>query len=384
MRRKLYFLLVLLLINATILPGCWNYREIEQFAIVAGMAVDKGEQGNYLLTIEIVDMHEGGREGKIQSERVETYGETLLDAIRNAIKISAKKLYWGHSEIVVLSQDVAKEGILEILDWLDRDAEPRLSMDLLVSKERTAREVLEAQSITMNIRSYEVNEMLDSQRNLSKASKVEVYEFVSALTGQGISPVLPAVRVTKNQGKNKSELSGTAVFKKTRFEGFLDEEETKYLLFATDKIKGGLIVLLEDPEDEYAKMALEILRSKTKITPQYSEGKISMALKIKMQVMMDEHGTQKSFVDGNGNLLQKKKAEAKVAENIQQLIHKVQKEYDTDIFGFGSIVKADMPAVWKQMGQDWDDIFKDLNVSVEVNIETKNSGLMWKSIEVGE
>lgn len=295
MKRKLYFLLVLLLINTTVLPGCWNYREIEQFAIVAGMAVDKGEQGNYLLTVEVVDMHEGGREGKIQSERVETYGDTLLDAIRNAIKISAKKLYWGHSEIVVLSQDVAKDGILEILDWLDRDAEPRLSTDLLVSKGMAASEVLEAQSMTMNIRSYEVNEMLDSQRNLSKAPKVEVYEFINALTGQGVSAVLPAIRVTKNQGKNKSELSGTAVFKKTRFMGFLDEEETKYFLFATDKIKGGLIVLQEDPEDEYAKMTLEIIRSKTKITPQYSGGKISIALNIETQVIMDEHGTEKTL-----------------------------------------------------------------------------------------
>lgn len=62
----------------------------------------------------------------------------------------------------------------------------------------------------------------------------------------------------------------------------------------------------------------------------------------------------------------------------------MQKEFDADIFGFGNIVKADMPSVWKWIGKYWDDIFKNLNVSIEVNIETKNSGLIWKSIEVGD
>lgn len=384
MRRKLYFLLVLLLINTAISPGCWNYREIDQFAIVAGVAVDKGEQGNYLLTIEIVNINEGGRESKIESKRLETYGDTMLDAIRNAIKISAQKLYWGHVEIVILSQEVAKEGILEILDWFERDAEPRLSIDILVSTEMTAKEVLEAQSITMNIRSYEINQMLDSQRSLSKAAKVEVYEFINTLAGEGVSAVLPAVRVTKNQGQNKSELSGTAVFKKDRLVGFLDEEETKYFLFAINKIKGGLIVLQENPEEAHAKMTLEIIRSKTKIIPEYSEAKVSILLEIETQVVMDEHGTGKNFVDENSNLIKKREAEEKVAENIKNVIHKTQKEFNADIFGFGSTVKTDMSSVWKQIGTEWDAIFKNLNVSVDVNIETKHSGLLWKSIEVGD
>src|SRR4051812_9098565 len=101
--------------NITILSGCWNYREIESLAIVSGVAIDKGNtEGNYHVTFELVSFKGGGRETKIESKRIEAEGNTLFDAGRNAIKISAKKLFWSHAGVAIISQDIARESIIEI------------------------------------------------------------------------------------------------------------------------------------------------------------------------------------------------------------------------------------------------------------------------------
>lgn len=384
MRKRIFFLLAVFMVNMTMMAGCWNYREISSLSIVAGMAIDKDGQGKYKITIEIVDMHEGGREPKIKSKRLESYGDTILDAVRNAIKLNSYRLYWGHAEVVILSQEVAKEGIVQIIDILDRDAEPRLSIDLLVSKEKTAGELLSAQSVTTEIRSYEMNQMLDSQKSVSKAPKIQVYEFINALSGEGISPILPAVHLVITEGEETSELSGTAVFKRDKLVGFISEDETKSLLFITDKIKGGLLVLKENSESNHATITLEIFKNKTKVKPVYSNGKVSMDIEITTKVALDEHGANKNLTDEKGSLLLKRDAEELLKTNIKKVIQKLQKDFDADIFGFGKTIREDMPSLWKKIGPDWNHIFKNIDVNVDVNIEIKNTELLSKPIKVGD
>lgn len=141
-KKLLIILLIILLMMALTLNsfGCWNYREVESLAIVSGMAVDKAEnRKDFLITIETVQI-QGGKETPIKSLRIESTGKTVFDAVRHAIKISAKRLYWPHSEVVIISQEVAREGIISVVDWVNRSSELRLTLNILVSKEKTAKE----------------------------------------------------------------------------------------------------------------------------------------------------------------------------------------------------------------------------------------------------
>lgn len=381
--RTRVLILILLIVNITVLPGCWNYREVNMLSIIAGMAIDKDETGKYHISVEIVDMHEGGRDTKIRSKILETKGETLFDAIRNALKITSPKLYFGHTEIVVISQEVAREGILEILDLLSRDAEPRLSINLLISQEKTAKEILSSQSITTSIRSFELNDMLSEQKSISKYPRIQVYQFINALSSEGISPVLPAVRLTVNEGQKTSKLSGTAVFKGDKLIGFLDDTETEYFLFVTDKVKGGVLVLKDTTGTNNVIAALEIFENKTKVKPIYSNGKVSISITTKTKVALDEQATRVNLIDRKGRTMLETNAKELIKENMEKVIHKVQKDFDTDIFGFGMMINENMPALWKGIKHDWNTIFKDLDFNVNTTVEVRHSGLMSNSIKIG-
>ncbi|WP_026894709.1 Ger(x)C family spore germination protein [Clostridiisalibacter paucivorans] len=382
--KKVMILCIFCILNIFILNGCWSYREMDKLAIVGGMAIDKGKNDNYLITAEIVDLETDGGEVKVKSKKIRMEGESVFDAIRNIIKISAKKLYWAHTKAVIVSKDIAKEDITQVIDLINRDAEIRLSLNILVSKEETARELLSQQSVTTEIRTFEIEEVFKGQKSLGKSPDVDVSDFINALSGEGISAVLPSISVVTNEGQRTSSLSGTAVFKRDKLVDFLDGEETKSYLFIIDKINSGLIIYKYPSKVNTDKITLEILENKTKMEPQYKDNNLIMNININTKVAVGEQGTDRNYVHKDGLETIKNGVQRVQKKKIEELIRKVQMEYNADIFGFGKTIKEEMPNLWKEIGSEWDELFRTVDTKVSVSMDIKNSGLSPKVIEVGD
>ncbi len=73
---------------------------------------------------------------------IETDGLTIFDACRNALERSDKKLYFGACKTIIISEELAREGITTVLDLFRRDAEARSTMDVYISGEETAAAIL--------------------------------------------------------------------------------------------------------------------------------------------------------------------------------------------------------------------------------------------------
>ena len=50
--------MILLIGYALFLTGCWDQRELSTITIVTGMAIDKGKNGKYKLTVEGINATE--------------------------------------------------------------------------------------------------------------------------------------------------------------------------------------------------------------------------------------------------------------------------------------------------------------------------------------
>src|SRR4051812_32078859 len=104
---RAFLLSIVILFNSIMLSGCWNYREIDNMSIAAGVAIDKSENNKYLMTVEIVEI-KGGMESKTVVHTISMTGDTLFDTIRNTISLSGKRIYWSHTKVLILSQDIAR------------------------------------------------------------------------------------------------------------------------------------------------------------------------------------------------------------------------------------------------------------------------------------
>ena len=375
----LYVFLFIMLCTA-----CWDYREVDRLTIVAGIAIDKAYDDDLLLTFEVADLLGAKSDKPIKSVLIESRGETFMSAIRNTLSKDNPRLYFGHTMVAILSRDIAEEGAMKVIDFLLRDDEPRLNINLFVSEEKTAGELFKYKPSLTELFSVELTNILDEQKNLAKAIPVPAYKFVSAVTAEGISAVLPSLCIIENAGGKTVKVGGTAIFKEDRLQGFISGEDTFALSFILDEVKGGVIVAKKDSDTGEKKVSLEIIESKTDIKPVYSNDKISIEINIDVKTFLNENmaGIDLKGEDKRAEL--KKCAEKQMNERIEKLIKKVQEGYGADIFGFGNSVYKNIPEVWKEKKDEWDKIFRELEVTVKTNIEIKHLGLLSDPIKIGD
>lgn len=386
MKLRSLLLIILIFVYSAILTGCWDYREINELAIVAGIAVDKSSDGNgYVLTAEIVDLKGAGKENKIQSKRIQSDGVSFSDAVRNMIKLLAKRLYWSHADVVIISQEVAREGIRPIVDVYHRVRETRLPTHFLISKEPTAKELLSQQSITTEIRSEEMKKTINSEKAfLGKSPHTDVRNLINMLSGEGQAPVLGALGIVHGDEYMTFELSGTALFKGDKLVGFINEEDTKFLMFIRNQIQDTMLPLNENTESKFNGTTLEIHKNKTKVKAVNSNGKLSINIDINAVTSLNELSVADNLIDEKGREILKREAEKTLKSNVENVINKVKEEYGLDIFGFGNTIKRDMPSLWKTISANWYKEFRSLDVNVNTKIEIRESGISSKPLKVGE
>lgn len=378
---KFILLIILIFANSIFFCGCWNYKDIEKSLIITGLAIDKNKAGDkYLLTTEVLDF-EMGKEEKQGTSFIESEGKTIFDAVRNAINIVGKKLYWAHANIAIVSEEIAKEGLIPVLDFMYRDSEVRTEMNILISREKTAKELLMQELLLSQASSDNIHNMLDEQTTAGKFPNVLVYELINCIKTE--NAVLPVIELKEILGKKTAIVTATGIFEEDRLIGYINSDESQALLFAKNEIKGGLISFGIDNDNKTDEISLEIFKSKTKVKPSYVNNDLTMDIDINVDASIAELQTSTDYISGKNFDKLKKSAEKAVKTSVENIIQKAQLEYNADIFGFGPKIKGDMPKVWKSIERDWKNgIFKNLKTNVKVYIKIRNSAFIRKAISL--
>lgn len=378
--KKIYILLLFIFIS-TNLSSCWNYREINDMSIVSGVAIDKGgADGKYEVTVELIDIQQG-KEINMHSKYITISGNTMFEISRNMISLIGKKLYWSHSKSIIISEDIARDGISGILDWYSRDAETRTDARVLVSKENTAKEILKSKPVTENYTSFELSKLLKNEDTLSNVPVVDLWDILDTLAQDGLSTWLPTVKINKNNDDNILQVDGSAIFSKDKLIGCIDENSTKNILFAKDKVKGGLLIL--DKESE-SPVTFEIFKNKTTIKPSVEKGNLQFNIYTDTTVSLDEIQSDYEFYTEEGKSELENELSDMLQKSIYSSIKRIQSEYGADILGFGAKLYENNPATWNDVKDDWDKTFKTLTISVNSKVNIKNSAVTSKPIKVGD
>ena len=382
-KSRITLMILIISVNSIFASGCWNYREIDRLSIVAGVAVDKGSDKQFQLTVEVVDIG-SGKESIMTSKIITVEGKTMFDAARNIISLSGKRLYWSHAKVIILSKEIASEGVTKVIDWYNRDSETRQDAHILVSQEESAKEILNEQGTSDDIKSFTLDQMIKNEASLSKAPAINVLTFDIESKTKGISEIIPAVHLKKTDEKIIPELIGTAIIKNDKLAGFLNGSETKDLLFIRNKVKGGVLNEIIQANANSPFFSLEIFKNKTKVTPTINGKNIEINLKIDTSAAIDEIYGIENFSEEEELIKLEQSAENTLRVRIESLIKKMQLEYDADIFGFGEKLREDKVKAWNSVSDNWEDTFKYLKVNVKTRVHIKNSAVLSKTLEEGD
>ena len=380
--------LILIISFAPAASGCWNRHELNTLGILGALAVDmEGEK--YKLTFEIIKpkpaagSKKGGGEKDEPVKFIQSTGDSLLDALRNATLSFDRKIFMPHAKAYIFSEEVARKGLLNYIDFLQRDHETRRTTYILIAKGSSAAEMLNATGGIEDIPSNYIERLIEGQKFNSKSLSIRLLDFLKYYYERGKQPVIGIIQKKEKaikeaggeKGKTEYELSveGAAVFFEEKLVGFLNGMETRGLNFIMGKMYSGIIVS-PSPDGEGIN-SVEILTSGSKNDVEIKGKEAKLKVKINITGMLEEELAKIGAKDPEVIEKIEKANSQEVKNEIEGVIGKVQQEYKSDIFGFGEVVHRKYPGEWKKIQKDWNDIFSRAEVNVEVETKITRTGL---------
>jgi germination protein, Ger(x)C family len=381
-KSKLVILIFIIAMCPITLCGCWNYKEIDSMAIVAGMAIDKDIITNkYTITVEIITSQSQGSSSIISSEFYSSEGDSILSAERAVVGKTGIPLLWYEAKVAIISESVARDGVIPVIDWSNRDSDLRADMWMIITKGNSAAEVLKNKFKPDQIVSLHLNDTMNRGKLLSKFPESKLWSFIDGIASEGKSEAVAAVKNGPSNGT--IDHIGCAIFKSDKLVGYLNGDETLYMLMIKNKIKEGVITL-KNVSNSDTSITLEIFENRTKLTPLYNNGKVSLIIDIYPVSIISEVGGSKDFMKEENLEILQSEAEKKIKTQVQYLISKLQKDYDCDVLGFGELFEKERPKVSENFKKNGEDIFTSLTTEVNVHLQIRASGKTIKPIVIGK
>lgn len=392
---------ILLLITGLLpLTGCWSRVELNDLSIVTAAAIDKVDDGKYLLTLQIAvptmlgpaggsSKSTGAGGGTKPTVIVSEEGETIMDAIRKLQKKLPRRLFFSHSRIIVIGEKLAREGVAPVLDFFVRYREARLRSFILFSQGKAA-DILSLNAKWEKISAEEIRE--EEKRHIGL--QIYLKDFIYMLLTDGTEPVAAQVALRRSevdseegssgQGMNAA-ITGSAVFRKDKLVGWMDDAETRGVLWLRNELKTS-IVTVDIPKDRgEGKISATAVRATTQIKPALRNGKLKINVEIDMENTLYENSSQLDVSNPEVIRYIEQELEQEIRRRIQTTLYKAQKIYNSDIFGLGAAVYRAYPKAWnRQYKERWDDEFSKLEVDIKPHAKVVRTGLTNKSIILEE
>lgn len=395
---KLKRLLFILIILSTIfLTGCWSSHEVNTLAITVCIGIDKTENG-YLVTEQVLNPRAIASKKATAESPVVIYtaeGNDLAEIVRRFTTQSSRILYNADLRMVVIGEDVAKDGIQNILDYFLRNYEYRTEFYFVIAKNSTANEVLGILTPIESVPGFSMYISLKmSEEKWAAMKSIRIIELVNSIIADGDNPVLTGIEISQDEISPKStdilkqsgeykKLKYTEIgaFNKDKLAGWLDEDESKGYNYITDNVKNTIEYA---DYDSKVKITYEIINAKSKTKVYFLENKPAIEVKIKTKCnIVIVEGEFDVSAEENKQILNKLLA-SKVKLLCEKALNKAQKELKTDIFGFGEAIHREYPKTWEKLKDDWNDKFTDLPVNITVEAETNQLGQIKKPLFMKE
>lgn len=387
--------------------GCWDRNEPEDLGVVSAVAVEKGDQGKIRLTIQTLNTTalakgSSGRGVEFEKAYRNTVAEadTIFEALSKMSRTTATKRFLSHTNVFLVSEDLARErGVMEIIDFLERDPQIRLDAWLVIARGSVV-ELLDVPGRISSSPSIRIADIIKHRELSFSYAPLKLAEFIRMLQSDSTHPFTAVVESQPNlsfimeQGHgilygsvpeplNNVTLNGTAVFKQDKMVGWLDDRESRGLLWLRGEVKQGT---MEFPVagTEGKKVVTAIVGAKTELQPEIKDGHYRITVKIEVESYLE---------DNQAGIGVEKMAELKKVENAQGLqverdvraaLKKAQTEYQVDVFGFGEAMHRKYPDEWKLIKTEWSQIFPRVEVEIEVKSNIRHTSLISKPAKPGE
>ncbi len=400
--KRLISLIIIIIFCSISLSGCYSAQGLETLAYAVAIGIDKGDNDKLKLSFQFAILgnssSSGGGSSQSQESTVTSVDCASIDSgISLVDNYISKKVNLSHCKAIIISEELAYEGVSEYIFTLVNDLEMRPDCNIIISR-CDASDYLENSKPTLesvSARYYELT--LNSSEYTGFTEDVTLSDFYSDMLSTTTQPhaILGGINTSSENSSNndiapydlqgsykagetpiKSETvlenMGLAVFNHDRLVGELNGMESLCHLLIVNKFKSATISI-PSPFNSEAIINLYLT------TPKDTESSVEL-------INGTPYITCNVFVTGNitsldENLDYSTEENLKLIEdytnsyleqNILSYLYKTSKEYKCDIANFGRHVIGNYLTWNDWIESDWLYNYQNSFFSVNVNSNIRN------------
>ncbi|MEB1809349.1 MAG: Ger(x)C family spore germination protein [Bacillaceae bacterium] len=389
MKRSLNYLVILFFSFLLIGTGCWDRYELNDVSVVSGMALHKGTEGKLRITIEAINakqIYEGESDGGAPAIVYGIEGNTVAELVDKMNVGYTRKMIFSHIQTVVIDEELAREGVGEFFQYLERNGEFRNDFKIIIAHGVRAEDIISTTYPIQKVPSLKLTIQIDTmEEEWGGEPKVRLTDFIRAITTNGRHPVTAAMTIDgdPNKGQNIGHIKnvrpepivvvdGIAVFHNDKLVGFLNNEDTRNFLWTQDEIK---FTTLSVPCGENKFLGIRIKNSSTKIKTSYKDNKPHITVDLLLESVLQSSQCTDDLTSIETYEKYQEFIDNYIGEQIKSTIKKVQQTYGIDIFGFGNTFHRQHPKKFKEFKGRWDDEFVKADIDVATSVYIRRAGI---------
>lgn len=375
--KKILLVTSLLLLILISFIEAYDVRNVENLSYVIAIGIDKtdSKENPLSLTIQIAnpDTSEGnGTKIKTETNTVECNSFNLGLAMLNLENVNEINL--SHCNVILISEEVAKEGIQDFINTLSNNIEIRPTCNVLITQGK-AEDYLKVASGIEDISAKFYTSYIKSGEITSYVTPCRLSTFYSSLHEDVKTPVA-LYSFTK---EDNIESLGLAVFKDYKMVGRLSGLETICYNILTNNFKEATIEIY-NPQNPNLPMSVNLSHlsdTKIKVNLENNIPKISCKVNVKSIILSGN----RTFDYSSERALEEIEAEINnfLSKNITAFLYKTSREYNSDIIGFEGYFKRNFLTQDELEKYNWENLYTNAEFNVEAQNYIKSGFLFSKN-----
>jgi spore germination protein KC len=381
---RLWYIMLLILLNVAVLTGCWSKYELTERGFVQAVAIDTNAEGKVELVTHFYKPSGttsgiGEKSSTATSINIRTQGNSVFDAVRDISIHLGRKAQWSHMRTILIGEETARKGhVGKLLDFFARDHEPRGTISVAVTK-GNARDYLDIKPLIESTIGQQLRKIQETaSRFTAKTTTTSLLELNTQLESETHTATIPYVYLADRNPKT-TVVAGTAILKNDKLVDYLlKPSDTEDYLLLMNKYKNGIIDIPCSDDENSNKTAMisesfEIRKAITVMTPTFKNDSIQI------QYAADLSGSIGEFHCSNViTAAAEHEFEQKINKVLEKKLHntvQILQKQKVDILGIGNMVARKQPQLWKKIKADWESYFAEIPIHIQVNSHITGIGM---------
>jgi len=417
-------LIIGIIVPMVFISGCFDASEPDDMTYVVALGLDQGPNGNIMITVLLavpIAVGVGPEPGEVEKATnvITVAAPTILGGINVINSMISKRINFSHAKLVVISKELAEQGIERFINTFIRFREFRPDTYIGITN-GSSEEFLKSSRPVLEFNPSKHFELIMESfayTGFSNGSTIEeFYSKMESTCGEPVAVLLDisrfqevkdlaeALRNSISKGgeilegdytagempvvyENMIRQMGSAVFRGDKMVGELTGRETFYYLMISGKL-GDVYYTLPDLNDDsenlsgnsdYISLRLGQSR-KPRISVKMKENIPEVNLKISLEGDILAITGRNDYSTGEGLKMLEEHASSYIKEKVVSFLEKTRDELKSDICFIGKHVKTTF-LFWEDwMEFNWREKYEKARFNVDLEVKIRRPGIMVKQI----